>query len=736
MKQKDLEDFLNNLTLDEKIGQLIQINGTFFDNDNIVTGPVEDFGYTVENIQNAGSVLNVLQPEQVRSVQTQHLKHSKIPLLFMGDIIHGFSTIFPVGIAQGCSFDENLVKSVSQISAKEAATAGAHVTFSPMADLVRDPRWGRVIESYGEDTFLCSKMARAAVKGYQGNSLGDKDTLSACVKHFAAYGDSIGGRDYNSVDMSDRKLFEEYLTPYKSAVDAGATMVMTSFNTINSIPSTVNKNLVKKLLRNDWKFDGVVISDWGAIGHTIYDGVAADSREAAQKAFEATIDIDMMSPHYAQSLKCLFEDGILDEKQLNDSVMRILNLKNKLGLFENPYRFLDEKKAHSLMGCKEHCKVAENMVPETSVLLQNKNDILPLKKGTKTAFIGPYVFERKTYGAWSMKSLFETQKTTTLYEAVKEKYPTGNFCFAEGCPIAQKHQHPHEDDYIWDGKEQKMLEDALSAAKNADVVLMALGEPDFYSGEARSRADITIPDVQKELLERVKQVNDNIVVVLYNGRPLDIRQICGAAKAVLEVWFPGTQGAVPIAEMLFGDKVPSGKLSMSFPYCVGQIPVYYKVLPTGHPYGQDANEEKYIFDFATRYIDAPIQPLFPFGYGLSYTNFKYENMRLDKTCMKCGEKIKASIDVTNIGYVGAEEVVQLYTNDPFAYVSRPVKELKGFKRVFLQPNETKIVEFTISEEMLRFYDENMNYTTQNGEIRVMIGGDSTVQDYISFVIDI
>jgi beta-glucosidase len=708
-QEQKLASIIQKMTLDEKIAQLVQLAAPFFEgatNEGQITGPMAAMKVNEEVVRNSGSVLGASGAKEVINIQRAHLKKNRlgIPLLFMADVIHGYKTIFPVPLAIGCSWDLELAEESAEIAAKEASVSGVHVTFAPMVDLVRDPRWGRVVESTGEDSYLNSQFARAFVRGFQGTDLkNDLNRVASCVKHFAAYGAPEGGRDYNTVNMSERQLRESYLPAYKAAIDEGCEMVMTAFNTVDGIPATGNKWLMRDLLRGEWGFDGVLISDWGAVKEMIPHGVAADEREAAYKAIQAGVDIEMMSPCYIHHLKQLVEDGSVDEALIDEAVFRILRLKQKLGLFENPYRGADEKREQEVVLCEEHRRVARELATKSCVLLKNEG-VLPLERGKKIALIGPFAQSGDILGPWSC--LGSKDEAIPLYDGLKMKVDPSLLFVAKGCDIET-------------GTEEQWHE-ALHAAREADVIVLALGEHSDMSGEAGCRADIRLPEVQLELISKLKQLNKPMVAVLFNGRPLDLHGVVDQVDAVLEAWYPGTEGGAAIADLLFGDANPSGKLTMSFPYSVGQIPVYYNCFNTGRPKDAPDAQERYV----SQYLDIPNEPLFPFGFGLSYTTFSYSEAALSSDYMTPEQPIYVSVKVTNTGKVAGEEVVQLYVRDVTGDVVRPVKELKGFQKILLQPGETKKVTFTLTEEQLRYYHSDLQFTSDAGTFVAYVGPNS------------
>jgi beta-glucosidase len=734
MTQDKLEKLLSELSLDEKINQMTQFSGQIYESGAVITGPVSEFRVSEKNRKLAGSILSSIGAEKLKKIQTEYLQKQphQIPLMFMADIIHGYKTVFPIPLAQGCTFDPDLVKEGASISAKEAAVAGIHVTFSPMADLVRDARWGRVMESTGEDTFLNACFVRAMTEGYQGEDIADKWKIAACVKHFAAYGAPTAGRDYNNVELSDRTFREDYLPAYKAAIDAGVELVMTSFNTVNRIPASGNKELMRGILRNEMGFDGVLISDWGAVNELVSHGIAEDNKEAARLALEAGVDIDMMSMAYSNRLKELLEEGIISVEMIDEAVIRILQLKNKLGLFENPYKDADAAEEKRWILCEEHRQLARTMAAKSFVLLKNEEDILPLKtEGGKVAFIGPYIDNKIMHGCWALFS--DPEKTITIKEALAKRNYQSSILFEEGCDLLEpgielpEFAEVFSSSKLTEEERQELLRRAVKAAEESDQVVLAIGEHRSQSGEAASKGDITVPRHQIELLKEIYKVNKNIVVALFNGRPLDIRELCKYSKAILEVWMPGTEGGNAIVDVLFGEVNPSGKLTMSFPYSVGQVPVFYNEFATGRGY-EDGDRTR----FHSRYLDMPNKPLFPFGFGLSYTKFEYSPVTLDTETMSRNHIITASVEVKNIGKCSGEETVQLYIQDVKGNVVRPVRELKGFQKISLQAGESKKVSFDINEDMLKFYQKDMSFDVEEGLFRVYIGTDSTTDNKAEF----
>ncbi len=735
MTEQKLIELLRDMSLEEKVNQMSQVTGGFFNGEIVVTGPMEDKGFTEDNVNLAGSVIGSMGAETLKSIQKNYMeKHPHhIPLLFMLDVINGYKTVFPIPLAQGASFEPELSEQCASVAAKEASVSGLHVTFAPMTDLVRDARWGRVMESTGEDPYLNSLFCAAMVRGSQGNSLKDNYAIAACVKHFAGYGAPTAGRDYNTVELSEHTFREFYLPSYQAGIDAGAALVMTSFNTVNGIPATGNKKLMRDILREQMKFDGVLISDWAAIEETIYHGYCADREEAAVRAVEAGVDIDMMTGIYSENLCQMVRDGKIREELIDEACLRILRLKNNLGLFENPYKDADQKKEQEYILCEEHRKLAREAAKKSFVLLKNEEHILPLDQQKKIAFIGPYVDNRNLFGAWSF--IADAKDVMTLHEAVQEQYVSENSTFCQGSPMLgadvclEGFGEQQQQSYTKE-QEEHMLQEAVQAAEEADIVVLAIGEDRLQSGEATSNANIRIPEVQEALLDRIAEVNQNIVVVLFSGRPLDIREINKKAKSILQVWLPGTEGARAIVDTLFGKYNPSGKLPMSFPYCVGQVPVHYNEYSTGRPHVEGKDKDR----FRSKYLDIPNEPLYPFGYGLSYTTFEVSDIHLDRTWMDTSGQIEAEVTVKNTGNCTGTETLQLYIHDIAASVVRPVRELKDFKKVTLRPGEEKKVVFTITEQQLLFLTENGIYESEAGEFEIFIGKDSLTDNKASFVL--
>lgn len=709
MDKQQLLGLIGRMTLEEKIAQLVQLAAPFYegaDDEGQITGPMQAMGINDSMIASSGSILGYAGAAGAIAVQEAHLKKNPhgIPLLFMADIVHGFKTIFPVPLAIGCSWDTELAEKSAEIAAREAAVSGIHVTFAPMVDLVRDPRWGRVMESTGEDPYLNSLFARAFVRGFQGENIGQEtERVAACVKHFAAYGASEAGRDYNTVDLSERQLREYYLPAYKAALDEGCEMVMTSFNTIDGIPASANKKLMRSLLREEWNFEGVLISDWGAVKELIPHGAAEDEREAAYRAIQAGVDIEMMTACYLHELPELVRSGQLEEGLIDESVLRILQLKNKLGLFDNPTRGVNPEREAEVVFSREHRDAAYELATKSTVLLKN-DGVLPIKREAKVALIGPFAQCGDILGPWSWSGSMED--AVKLDTALAERLVEGNLIVAEGCDIEKG--------------TQEQLATALKAAAAADVIVLALGEASEMSGEAGCRTDIRLPQAQLELVARIAELGKPSSAVLFNGRPLDLHGVYDKLGAVVEAWFPGSEGGAAVADILLGVVNPSARLSMSFPYSVGQVPVYYNHFNTGRPFGAEDAQVRYV----SQYLDAPNDPLLPFGFGLSYTTFEYENLKLSSEKMTADCPLTIKIDVMNTGERAGTETVQLYIRDIAGEVVRPVRELKGFVKLDLAPGERGTAVFTLSEEQLRYHHSDLGFTSDPGRFDVFVGRSS------------
>jgi beta-glucosidase len=699
-----VDSVLNLMTLEEKAGQLTQYSG------RNVTGPVSERNVDMlAEIRNghAGSMLNVKGAKVTREIQAEAMKSRlKIPLIFGLDVIHGYRVTFPIPLAEAASWDLDAMKLSAQVSAREAAAAGLHWTFAPMVDISRDPRWGRVMEGAGEDPYLGSLIAKARVEGLQGKGVGDLNGILACAKHFAAYGAAVAGRDYNSVDMSDRQLWELYLPPFKAAVDAGAATFMNSFNDLNGIPATAHKHLQRDILKEKWKFDGIIVSDWGSIREMVPHGYAKDLKEATQMAITAGNDMDMESRGYRTHLVELVKEGKVSMRDVDDAVRRVLRKKFELGLFDNPYRFSDEKREAKELNSAANRQAARDVAKKSIVLLKNETQLLPLSKNLKKiALIGPLAKSNVDMkGFWSVDWGTE-DRLVSLYEGVQNKVgKKAELIYAKGCNV---------NDSLTTG-----FQEAVNAAKSADVVVMAVGETFDMSGEAKSRANIHLPGVQEQLIKAIQETGKPVVVLIMAGRPLIFNYTAQNVKSILYTWWLGSEAGNAMADVLFGDYNPSGKLPMTFPRAIGQIPVYYNYYNTGRPATNNNTH------YRSAYLDLPNSPQYAFGHGLSYSSFKYDQLNLNKSELVKGETLKVTLKVTNTGKYDGEEVVQLYLKDEVAQPIRPVKELKDFKKIALKAGETKDVSFVIDESKLSFYNDELQVITQPGDFKLMIGSAS------------
>jgi beta-glucosidase len=701
-----VDSVLNLMTLDEKIGQMNQYNG-----DWDATGPITKDGDKQNQIRKGmvGSMLNVMGVDHTRILQEIAMQSRlRIPLLFGQDIIHGYRTIFPIPLAEAASWDLKEIERSARIAAIEASSAGIHWTFAPMVDIARDPRWGRVMEGAGEDTYLGSKIAVARVKGFQGKGLGNIDAIMACAKHFAAYGAAVGGRDYNSVDMSLRQLNEVYLPPFRAAADAGAATFMNSFNDLNGVPATGNSYLQRTLLKGDWKFRGFVVSDWGSVGEMINHGFVKDNYEAALAAVKAGCDMDMESRSYILNLPRLIKEGNLKMSVINEAVRRILRKKFELGLFDDPYRFSDKQREQQQWNNPEHLKEERLMAEKSVVLLKNENNLLPLSKQIKTvALIGPFIKAKSdNNGFWSYDWPDDSVRIISVWEGIKAKVSEETkLLYAKGCNIT---------DSVRDG-----FAEAVELAKQADVVVMNVGEARDMSGEAKSRSNIHLPGVQEDLIKAIETTGKPMVVMINAGRPLIFNWTADHVAAILYTWWLGTEAGNAIADVLFGDYNPSGKLPMSFPLSEGQIPVYYNHFNTGRPAMSDSDRF-----YRSAYIDLSIYPRFPFGYGLSYTQFEYSDIKLNAKTINPEDKLQATVVLRNVGNYDGEETVQLYIRQLVGSVVRPVKELKSFQKVFLKKGESKEITFTLTIEDLKFFNDNLQWNYEPGDFKLFIGGNS------------
>ena len=714
---KRVDSLINLMTLDEKIGQLNQYNG-FWD----ITGPVPKEGQGAKKYEDlrkglVGSMLNVKGVKDVKALQKIAVEQTRlgIPLLFGFDVIHGYKTISPIPLAEAASWDLQAIQKSAEIAAEEAAAVGINWTFAPMVDISRDARWGRVMEGAGEDPYLGSLIAKARIQGFQGN-LSNKNII-ACAKHFAGYGFAESGRDYNTVFVSDDVLHNSILPPFKASVDAGVKTFMNSFNDLNGIPATGNSLLQRSILKGNWSFEGFVVSDWGSINEMIPHGYAKDSKHAAEIAINAGSDMDMESYAYIDHLKALVNEKKVDIAKINDAVKRILKVKFELGLFDNPYKYCDEAVEKATVGKSEFHEGVLDIAKKSIVLLKNENQILPLKKsGQKIALIGALADDKTSpLGSWRIGA--DDNTAISVMEGMKN-YPNNELTYAKGADVAIGRTQ-----FMWETKinttDKSGFDEAIQIAKKADVVVMVLGEHGLQSGEGRSRTDIGLPGVQQDLLEAVYKVNPNIVLVLTNGRPLALPWAAENIPAIVEGWHLGTQSGNAIAQVLYGDYNPSGKLPMTFPRHVGQLPIYYNHKNTGRP---TMNEPESVF--WSHYIDEENTPLYAFGHGLSYSKFEYSAMKLSKNIFSGNESLQVEVEILNNSPIEGKEVVQLYIRDLVGSFTRPVKELKGFELINLKPYEKKIVQFKIDSKMLAYYTANEIWEAESGAFKVFVGGSS------------
>ncbi len=704
--EQKADSVLKLMTLAEKIGQMNQYSSDF-----AATGPITKDGDKQNQVRNGsiGSYLNVVGAQRTRSLQEIAMQSRlKIPLLFGQDVIHGFRTTFPIPLAEAASWDLPGIEQSARIAAIEAAAAGIHWTFAPMVDIGRDPRWGRVMEGAGEDAYLGSLIAVARVKGLQGKGLGNTDAVMACVKHFAAYGAAVGGRDYNSVDMSLRQLHETYLPPFKAAAAAGAATFMNSFNDLNGIPATANKYLQRDLLKGAWNFKGFVVSDWGSVGEMIAHGYAKDNYDAAMLAANAGSDMDMESRSYTRNMEKLVKNGKVKIAVVDDAVKRILTKKFEMGLFADPYKFSNEAREKQEWDNTAHKAAARSIAQKSIVLLKNDKQLLPLaKENKKIAFVGPLVKAVKEHlGFWSFDWPDDTARIATIWDAVAKKGGAGSqYSYALGCDLTDS--------------SRAGFAEAQAAAMQADVVVMAVGEKRDMSGEAKSRSSIGLPGVQEELIKAMMATGKPVIVMISAGRPLVFNWTADNVPSILYTWWLGTEGGNAMADVLFGDYNPSGKLPMTFPRSEGQIPIYYNYFNTGRPAKNETD-----VNYVSAYTDLPNSPRYPFGFGLTYTTFNYGNLALSNSNPKGAATVKARITITNSGNRDGEEVVQLYVRDITASVVRPMKELKGFQKIFLKAGESKEVTFNISTAELKFYNNDLKYDWEAGEFEIMVGSSS------------
>ena len=722
-----VDSILKLMTLEEKVGQLNQYNG-FWD----ITGPTPKDGQAAKkyaDLKNGlvGSMLNVKGVKDVRAIQKIAVEQTRlgIPLLFGFDVIHGYKTISPIPLAEAASWDLDAIKKSAAMAAEEASSVGINWTFAPMVDIARDARWGRVMEGAGEDSFLGSKIAVARVQGFQGDNFNSNTSILACAKHFAGYAFAESGRDYNTVDISESTLQNSILPPFKAAAGAGVRTFMNSFNELNGIPATGSPYLQRQILKGDWNFKGFVVSDWGSIGEMVNHGYAKDSKQATEIAINAGSDVDMESNAYVENLANLVREGKVKESLVDDAAKRILRVKFELGLFKNPYKYCDEAREKQTVGKQEFQDEVLDMAKKSIVLLKNDKELLPLKKsGQKIGLIGALANDKTSpLGSWRIAA--DDNTAISVLEGL-QKYKDNQLTYAKGADVAIGRTQ-----FVWETKinttDKSGFAEAIALAKQVDVVVMVLGEHGLQTGEGRSRTDLGLPGVQQELLEAIYNVNPNIVLVLNNGRPLTISWADAHIPAIVEAWHLGTQSGSAIAQVLYGDYNPSGKLPMTFPRNIGQVPIYYNYKNTGRP---TMNEPESVF--WSHYSDEKNTPLYPFGYGLSYSKFDYSNLKLSTNTFSKNGEIQVSVTLKNSGRVTGKEVVQLYIRDLFGSITRPVKELKGFEMVELQPNESKTVTFTINEKTIEFFTANSKWEAESGDFKVFVGGSSATTLESSF----
>jgi beta-glucosidase len=715
---------MNNMTIEEKIGQLNLVAPGGFTQ----TGPIVSEGVE-EKIRagQVGAILNSMSFEVTNKAQELAVNESrlKIPLIFGMDVIHGHSTIFPIPLGLAATWDMDLIEKSARIAAIEASANGINWTYSPMVDLARDPRWGRIAEGAGEDPWLGSRIAQAYVKGYQGKDLTLASTLMSCVKHFALYGAAEAGRDYNTVDMSRISMYNYYLAPYKAAVDAGVGSVMTSFNVVDGVPATGNKWLLTEVLRNQWGFKGFIVSDYTSVNEMIQHGLG-DLQAVSALALKAGLDMDMVGEGFLNTLKKSLDEGKITEGDIDRACRKILEAKYKLGLFDDPFRYLNADRLETDVTTNDHLQAAREIAAHSFVLLKNQKEVLPLKKQGKIALVGPLADnEPDMLGTWVLVA--DRTKTVSIREGITQAAGPGmEVLYAKGANIAddpylknstRSFFEPNRQSDVAEPSPEDMLLEAVSIAQQADIVVAVLGESAAMSGEAASRADIGIPESQVKLLKAMVETGKPVVLILVNGRPLTIAWEYEQVDAILETWAPGTEAGHAVADVLFGSYNPSGKLTTTFPFQVGQIPIYYNHLNTGRP--MDPGNK-----FTSKYLDIPNDPLFPFGYGLSYTSFEYSELKLNKKELKGDELLEVTVNITNRGKFDGEEVVQLYIQDPVASISRPVKELRNFKKIMIREGEQKAVTFRITPEDLKFYNSQLEYDWEPGEFIIQVGTNS------------
>jgi beta-glucosidase len=716
------------MTLEEKIGQLNLVTpGWGIPTGSVVSKGVED------NIRkgNVGGLFGIYTPERVRAAQDLAMKESrlKIPLMFGSDVIHGHKTTFPIPLGMASSWDMQLIERSARIAAEEATADGLNWAFSPMVDIARDPRWGRVAEGAGEDPYLGSRIAAAMVRGYQGTDLSKDNTLMACVKHFALYGASEAGRDYNTVDMSRIRMYNEYLPPYKAAVDAGVASVMSSFNVVDGVPATGNRWLLTDLLRRQWGFRGMVVSDYTSVNEMINHGMG-DLQAVSALALKAGMDMDMVGEGFLTTLKKSLQEKKVTQQDIDLACRRILEAKYRLGLFDDPYRYINDARAAKTILSDEHRKASRNTAAQSMVLLKNNRQVLPLQRNGTVALVGPLANDKMNMlGTWAVAG--DPTLSVPVMQGMQQYLSASSIRYAKGANITNDTNLAKKANVFGTRVEidarmpEQMLAEAVGVAQSADIVVAVVGEASEMSGEAASRSDITLPESQRQLLEALKKTGKPLVVVLMTGRPLAIPRELEIADALLLAWFAGTEAGNAVSDVLFGVVNPSGKLPMSFPYNVGQVPVYYSQQPTGRP--MDPNNK-----FSTKYLDVPNEALLPFGYGLSYTQFTYSKPRISETSLTRSGRIRISVTVSNTGNHDGAEVVQLYIRDKVRSISPPVMELKGFQKIMLKKGESREVNFEITEQMLRFYNGDLKFVSEPGEFEVMVGTSSKATQSVSF----
>jgi len=721
-----IDSLLSLMTLKEKIGQLNQ-----YSIGEEMTGPNQANDYSQKRYNQlingeVGSVLNLTGAKNTYLVQKQVLENSriKIPLLFAYDVIHGYKTMFPIPLAESCSWDLDLMERTARAAAEEAAASGLHWTFAPMVDVSRDPRWGRVMEGAGEDPFLGAEVAAARIRGFQGNSLSDSLTIAACAKHFAAYGFIESGKDYNTVNVGQNTLMNIVIPPFENAAKYKVATFMNAFNDIDGIPATANHFLLRDLLKGNWNYDGVVVSDWGSIGEMINHGYSEDLKQSALQALSAGSDIDMESQAYINHLEILVQENPAIENLIDDAVKRVLLLKYKLGLFDDPYKYSNEDRENKIVNSDANLKLAEEAALKSIVLLKNDNHFLPVNKNNKIAVIGPLADDNDSpLGNWRAKGI--SNSAVSLLQGVKKIFGKSNVSYAKGCNLSIGNNNFFEELTI-NNSDTSGFHEAIELARNSNIVVMALGETAYMSGEGRSRSKIGLPGVQLELIKEIYKVNKNIVLVLMNGRPLTIPWEDEHIPAILETWHCGSMAGDAIAKVLVGEYNPSGKLTMSFPKNVGQIPVYYNNKNTGRP-SAGTNQV-----FYAHHTDVGNDPLYPFGYGLSYTQFKYSDLEISENEIHVDDTLLVKVKVQNVGKVAGDEIVQLYITDDFASVTPPKLALKGFKRIALKPGEVKGVEFIITKDLLSFYNDKNEFVIEGGTFKVGVGSNSNSLDVMPF----